>query len=138
MTLIIPLGLIMKRFVIILLVMSIACAACNDDRRLGNGYFLLPKYEAIDIGYPNGEAILYRSTEEYLFDDIIIAGDVTEVNHNSKFIVAKRNPHNDRGTNSGQVEYYLILKEKDSLIGPLDAIAFEHVKERFQVELELK
>jgi hypothetical protein len=128
----------MTRPRIILLAISIACSACNDYRKLGDGYFLLPKYEAIDVGYPNAEAILYKSTEAYSFDEIIIAGDVIEVDHNSKFIVANRNPLIEWKTNSGQLEYYLIIKENDSLIGPLSRTEYEETKEELQVELELK
>ena len=72
----------MKKIFLHILVLTLICYSCSD-RELGDGYYFLPKYESIDIGYPEGEAIIYKSNQEYSFDEIKISGDVLEVASNS-------------------------------------------------------
>jgi hypothetical protein len=108
----------MKRLTIHIIVLSFIFCSCSN-RDLGDGYYYLPKYESIDIGYPDGAAIIYKSNQEYLYSDVKIQGDVIEVKSNSKYIIAKRNPLINRDKNTEILEYYLILKKNDSLIGPL-------------------
>ena len=55
--------------------LSLLCCSCSE-RDLGEGYYFLPKYESVDIGYPNEEAIIYQSKEENQFNNIKINGDV--------------------------------------------------------------
>lgn len=112
-------------------------ASCGD-RDLGDGYFHLPKYEAIDVGYPENESILYRSSEEYLFSDIIIKGDVIEVQSDSRHIIAKRDPLIKRDNNTGTIEYFIIQKVNDSLIGPLTKKVFKESTNDLNVNLEFK
>lgn len=87
-----------------------------DDESLGNGYYYLPEYEAIDLGFPYG-AVVYKSSKKYIFNDIKIKGNVIEVNSNEDFIIAKRNTV-DTISLTETLDYYIIDKEKDTVYGP--------------------
>lgn len=125
----------LKKAVIIILFFSLICCSCSD-RELGDGYYYLPKYEAVDVGYP--EAIVYKSGQEYHFKDVKIRGDVVEVKADSKFIIAQRDPLVGVDINAGFIEYYIILKKNDSLIGPLTNEKFEETTESLGVDLEFE
>jgi hypothetical protein len=119
----------MKKIFLHVLVIALIFYSCND-RNLGDGYYFLPKHEAIDVGYPNNEAIVYSSNQEYSFDDIKISGDVLEVASDSKFIIATRDPLVNMDINSGEIEYYIIDKKIDKVFGPL-------TKDEFIIKIEL-
>lgn len=121
----------------IILMLSLLCCSCSE-RDLGEGYYFLPKYESVDIGYPNEEAIIYQSKEENQFNNIKINGDVVEVKSNSKFIIAKRDPLKSRDINTGIIEYYIILKKNDSLIGPLEKRAFHEEIKKCNINLKFQ
>lgn len=125
----------MKKASIHILLLALFFCSCND-RELGDGYYHLPKYEAVDVGYP--EAIVYKSGQEYHFKDVKIRGDVVEVKADSKFIIAKRDPLVRFDTNSGIIEFYVILKQNDSLIGPLTTEQFDETAGRLGVNLEFE
>lgn len=108
----------MKKTYLYILILLFTFISCSE-RKLGKDYYFLPKYDSIDLGYPNSEAIIYKSNEENVFSDIIIQGDVLEVNFNSKYIISKRNPLISRNENSGLIEYYIIEKKSDKIFGPL-------------------
>ena len=49
----------MKKLIIAIIVTVLLCGILffifrTDEQDLGDNYFYLPKYEAIDIGYPEG------------------------------------------------------------------------------------
>lgn len=127
----------MKKASILILISALFFCSCND-RELGDGYYHLPKYEAVDVGYSEGQAIVYKGSQEYHFKDVKIRGDVVEVKADSKFIIAKRDPLVRFDTNSGMIEYYIILKQNDSLIGPLTSEKFEKTAGSLGVNLELE
>ena len=127
----------MKKAFLHIWILLFACASCSD-RKLGNDYYFLPKYESIDVGYPNSEAIVYKSSQEYVFSDIKIQGDVLEVNFNSKYIIAKRDPLIKRDENSGVIEYYIIEKKSDKLFGPLTEKGFDKKTVELKINLEFE
>ncbi|AXP81612.1 hypothetical protein CJ739_2539 [Mariniflexile rhizosphaerae] len=127
----------MKKASVYIFILSIICFSCSE-RELGNSYYFLPKDEAIDVGYPEGEAIVYKSNKEYVFSNIRIRGDVLEVHADSKFIIAKRDPLISWETNTGVLEYFIILKKNDSLIGPLTSEKFGLKAEKLGVNLEFE
>ena len=110
----------------------------ESDRELGNGYYHLPKYESIDVGYPDCEAIIYKSTKEYVFSDIIINGDVIDVEFDSEHIISKRDPIINMDKNTGILEYYVIVKKSDKLIGPLTIKEFEQTINDLNIKLDFK
>ena len=97
----------------------------NDEQNLGDNYFYLPKYEAIDMGYPGG-AIIYKSTQKYHFDQVKIPGNVTKTNANEDFIIAERNNdisyqgHIKSVALNKQIltSYYIIIKKTNCILGP--------------------
>ena len=127
----------MNKTSIYILISLITFFSCSD-RELGNGYYFLPKYEAIDVGYPEGEAIIYKSNKEYIFSNIRIRGDIIEVHADSKFIIAKRDPLISWETNTGVFEYFIILKKNDSLIGPLNIEKFGLKAKKMGINLEFE
>ena len=127
----------MKKILLHILVLTLTCTSCSD-RELGDGYFFLPKYESIDVGYPDSEAIIYKSDQEYLFSDIKIRGDVIEVNSNSRFIIAKRDPLLSLDKNSGKIEYYIIDKKIDKTFDPLTKDDFIKQTKNLGLDLEFE
>ena len=75
---------------IVILVLSVAIFIFikQNDQDLGANYYYLPKYEAIDIGYPGG-GIVYKSPQKGSFDEIIIHGNVIQAIANKQFIDRK-------------------------------------------------
>lgn len=59
----------------------------KDTETLGDNYYYLSPYEAIDVGFPEG-AIIYKSSQKNLFSDIKIQGEVISINYDKDFIVA--------------------------------------------------
>ncbi|WP_339918454.1 DUF3997 domain-containing protein [Yeosuana marina] len=127
----------MKKAYLHILILLFTCISCSD-RKLGNDYYFLPKYESIDVGYPDSEAIVYKSNQEYVFNDIKIRGDVLEVNFNSKYIIAKRDPLISQDENSGVIEYYIIEKKTDKIFGPLTKENFNKKTVEFNINLEFE
>ncbi|SEC23780.1 Protein of unknown function [Maribacter dokdonensis] len=127
----------MTKSVLLILISFLICCSCSD-RKLGDNYYFLPKYESIDVGYPNNEAIVYKSNQEYVFNNIIIRGDVLEINFNSKYIIAKRDPLISRDKNSGLIEYYIVEKKNDKIFGPLTKKDFDKKTVELNINLEFK
>jgi hypothetical protein len=112
-------------------------SSCKLSTDLGDNYYHLDKYEANDVGYPGG-AIVYKSTNENVFRNIRIRGDVLSVKTDSKFIIAKRDPIISWNTNTGILEYFIILKKNDSLIGPMKKEKFVLMVEKLEINIELE
>jgi hypothetical protein len=104
---------------------------------LGDNYFYLDKNKVIDVGFSEG-AIIYNSHERYYFKNILIRGDVLEVNSDDKFIIAKRDPLTSRKNNTGILEYFIIQKKNDSLIGPIINVKFYETISNLRINLEFE
>jgi len=116
----------MKKNLILIFIISVLQffnAGCNDEQDLGDNYYYLPLYEAIDVGYPNG-SIIYKSPQIYLIRDVKVPGDVISVDKDKKYIIAvkeEHEPYNQRDikkTYKRNLQYYIIVKETDSVYGP--------------------
>lgn len=115
----------MKKWIIaifiILLSVFLLLVFGRDEQDLGDNYYYLPEYEAIDVGYPGG-AIVYKSSQKYLYSDIKIKGDVISVNSNKDFVIAiqKIDSSNMEKTHSVIVDlqFYIIVKSSDLVYGP--------------------
>ncbi|AZI56116.1 hypothetical protein EIB75_13025 [Epilithonimonas vandammei] len=81
----------------------------DSDMDLGDGYYFLPEYEALDIGFPNG-AIVYKSFDKNVFEDIIIPATVVEAKNRGDYIIAIQIPQNDT------VKRYFVIDKKGSKI----------------------
>ena len=65
---------------------------CNDDSNLGNDYFYLADYEAIDIGYAYGNMI-YKSENENHFNNIIVYSDIKNLKYDDKYVIVLQEPN---------------------------------------------
>lgn len=110
-----------------------------DNQDLGNSYYYLPKYEAIDIGYPEG-AIIYKSAKKNLFTNIKIEADVIKVNSNEDFIIAIQKPikinldttqSNSFGVNI--LRYFIIVKKADSIYGPYTKEEYVRMRDKLGI-----
>ncbi|WP_435577847.1 hypothetical protein [Gilvibacter sp.] len=127
----------MKGSYFLLFLLVTALYSC-DEQKLGDGYFYLPKYEAVDIGYPEQEAIIYKSDQQYSFNEVIIRGDVVAVKSDERFIIAKRDSLLHNGQNLGREDFFIVLKEQDSVLGPLSESSFEKTLIELKINLNLK
>ncbi len=135
---------IFATFVLILAVVGL-CILWPTDRELGDGYYYLPKYESIDVGYENCEAIVYKSASENLFSDIKIRGDVISVNSNRNFIVAAQSTPIGcidefvlDGSSIRHLSFFIIVKKTDSLYGPYLLEGYLKKREELKVPDKLK
>ncbi len=106
---------------------------CSEQRYLGENYYYLPVYEALDMGYPGG-AVIYRSEQVNYFDDVKICGDVIDVEFDEVFVLAIQDPNQnvlcDKKTETYLTDvvglnYWIIAKQEDIVYGP-------YSKEKFQ------
>lgn len=102
-------------------------AGCNE-RDLGDNYYYLPEYEAIDVGYPY--SLIYKATQEYSYNDIKIQGNIVGVNHNDEFIIVTQRK-DSTGVNNDNLQYYIIIKNGDLILGPYNKEVY------FQKRIEL-
>lgn len=103
-----------------------------SEANLGDNYYYLNKYEAIDIGYPNG-AIIYKSQQEDVFQNVMVPGNVVNVNFNDQYIIAKQSPLKY----PTDTVYFIILKNVDKVYGPLKADSFANMKKVLKITLKL-
>lgn len=131
-------------FIILLLVVLYLTLRRGNEQDLGDNYFYLPKYEAIDIGYPDG-AIIYKSAERNVFSDVKIHKNVISVNKNEDFIIAIQQ---DDSVNiksiyptvqdSKYLHYFIIVKQTDMVYGPFRKIDYLKKREELKVPKELE
>lgn len=119
-------------------------SSCRDEMDLGDHYFYMPKYEVIDIGYPEG-AIIYKSSEKNLYQHIILENEVLEAKSNENFIIAIQNKREfnpmEKGENLNNVDqfkYYIIDKHKDRLFGPFTKENFFEKRKELNIPDNLK
>ncbi|MFH6963022.1 hypothetical protein ACHRVK_11540 [Flavobacterium plurextorum] len=103
--------------------------SCADNTNLGNDYYYLPEYEAMDIGYPNG-AIIYKSFNKNVFKDVKISANVKKAKSNINYIIALQIPKN-----SSKRNYFIIDKRYDKIYGPLEKIDFFKLKSKMRINL---
>lgn len=110
-----------------------------NEQDLGDNYYYLPEYEAIDIGYPYG-AIVYKSAGRYIFSDVKIHRNVTRVSKDKNFIIAIQQDDmvNTKATQANMVDsnylhFFIIVKETDKVYGPFSRI--EYLKKREELKI---
>jgi len=124
----------MKKLISIFLIFSISAGAFiyfyPDHDYLGDDYYYLPPYEAIDVGFPGG-AIIYRSPQKYSFNKIILQGEVIDIKHNEDFIIAVQQKEatsdlaeHKNGPGRKKLGYFIIDKKKEILFGPFTKSEF--------------
>ncbi|AFU69796.1 hypothetical protein P700755_003129 [Psychroflexus torquis ATCC 700755] len=139
----------MKKWIILLVVLLLGMIALfslqKDEQDLGDNYYYLPLYEAIDVGLPDG-AIVYKSTQKYSFDEVKIKGDVVSIDCNEKFIIVIRKPKEVKyeeiytksslGTDS--LEYFIVVKKSDLVKGPFSKQKYLGKRKELGVSKDLK
>ncbi len=103
--------LIITIFVTIFISSTLYLILDSDEQNLGDNYFYLPEYEAIDFGFPNG-SVIYKSEQKYIFTNVKIQGDILLVNSDENFIVAIQKIKNINK------QYFIIEKKTDLIHGP--------------------
>lgn len=114
----------------------------SNEQNLGDDYFYLPKYEAIDIGYKGG-GIVYKSKEKYFFHDIKISGNVAEAKANKDFIIALQNKDTSyiKSLNYGTMNsnlYFIIRKKSEEIYEPYNKEEYLLKREELKVPKSLK
>ena len=110
----------------------------KDTETLGDNYYYLSPYEAIDVGFPEG-AIIYKSSQKNLFSDIKIQGEVISINYDKDFIVAVQQKKSSEELVKDKMLYYFIIEKKlDNVIGPLSKQEYLKKREELGVPRELK
>lgn len=88
---------------------------------LDDGYFYMPQYEAIDVGFPYGSAI-YKSDRINHFskDCILMNGGIIDVNHNDSFILVGQNrSQTDNETEKDVAYFWVVVKNTSDVYGPM-------------------
>ncbi len=135
----------MKKWIIVIFIILLSVILLlifgRDKQDLGDDYYYLPKYEAIDVGYPEG-AIVYKSSQKYLYSDIKIQGNVISVNSNKDFVIAiqKTDSSYVEKAHSGitDLHYYIIVKRSDLVYGPYSKKEYLQKRKEIGVPKELK
>jgi hypothetical protein len=132
----------MKRLIIILctvlffVILFLVLKWDNDD--LGDNYFYLPPYQAIDVGYPGG-AIIYKSPAKNIIRDVKIHREVIRVNSNKDFIIAIQQQKDSSNTNKiGLLYYFIIVKKSDIVYGPFKKEEYVQKREELGVPNNLQ
>jgi hypothetical protein len=108
----------------------------DDGQDLGNDYYYLPDYEAIDMGFPGG-AIIYKSKQKYVFNDIKVYKNVVNANSNNDFVLAIQKL-DDFSIEKDSLQYYIIVKKTDLVHGPYNKKKYSQKREELGVPEKLK
>ena len=139
----------MKKWIIAVLVIILLCGVLffvseGDEQDLGDNYFYMPKYEAMDVGYPGG-GIVYKSPEKYFYKEIKITGNVAEAYANKDFIIASQNTDtsyietmHSNVAKQGLMLYFIIEKKSDLIYGPYKKEEYLQKREELKVSKKLQ
>jgi hypothetical protein len=115
----------------------------KDERDLGEGYYYLPKYEAVDVGYPEGAAI-YKSHKKLVFSNVKIHGNIICVKKNREFILAILDIDSTdtkrgciKNLNSTSFRFFIINKKADYVYGPFNKTEYLRKREELKVNKSL-
>jgi hypothetical protein len=114
-----------------------------DEQELGEGYYYLPSYEAVDVGYPGGP-VVYKAAQKHVFSHIRIDGDLKGVHANRRFILAVRDPPAASAAGKGVplkrqgLQYFILVKDSDAVYGPYTAVEYAQQRTRLGVPQDLQ
>jgi len=119
---------------ILILFLTLTAVSCKwSNASLGDNYWYLDIYEAEDTGYPDG-AIIYKSSERYSYKKIMVKGNVMDVSHNDKYILAKQVP-----IDNSKIEYFFLIdKDDEKVYGLLGLDSLMTLKSKKEILLELR
>lgn len=81
----------------------------DSDIDLGNHYYYLPDYEALDVGSPY-EPLVYKSYSKHVIENIIISPVVIKAKNRGNYILAIQIRKNDTVR-----RYFIIDKKTDKV-----------------------
>ena len=136
----------MKKWPVILcavLLGGLLLSLWGNDYELGDGYYYLPAYEALDVG---GTPMVYKSTQRDVFSDIKIEGDLRGVKANRQFVLAVRQPPaspvervwRPAPFNGKGLQYFILVKTSDAVYGPYDWDKYAQQRTRLGVPQDLQ
>ncbi len=130
----------MKKLIITIIII-VFCAIIvfifkgNKEQYLGDNYYFLTEYEAIDIGFPDG-ATVYKALHKNVFNDIKIQGNVVDAISNPDFIVASQRKDSSI-IESDSLQYYIIVKKTDSVYGPYNLDEYLQKRKKLNIPNKL-
>lgn len=114
----------MKRIILFISILSVTmvCYLKDKTQDLGDSYYYLPLYEAIDVGFPDG-AIIYKGPQKYHYSEVKIKHEVISVKYDKEHILAiqRIGAGTDESHSSiaqDHLRYYIIEKKTDIVYGP--------------------
>jgi di/tripeptidase len=114
---------------LIITFITILISGCSGNADLGNSYYYLDTFEAIDVGYPYG-AIIYKGDTENHFDTTIISREVVQVIRTQRYIFAKQ----IASENKLDTNCYVIDKTTDKVFGPVKTDSFAKLKNSLTID----
>ena len=113
-------------------------SSCFSEAELGNGYYYLSNYDAIDVGYNEG-SLIYKSTQKSYYQTILIQGGILEVTKDRDFILVGQNKQQVDLKHKTAVYYYWIINKNNSeIFGPLTFDDYLKKKKELAVPETLK
>jgi hypothetical protein len=100
----------------------------KDKSELGDDYYYLSDFEAMDVGCPYG-AIVYKAKRKNCFNKILVY-KVKNAISNNEFVLVVQNLEKDS-------IYYIIEKKVDGLYGPYNLNEFLYKQKELGVPQEL-
>ena len=104
------------------LIMLFCFVSTSEIKNLGEDFYYLPKWVAIDVGNPYG-SMIYKSRERdaYSQDDIIVNQGILQVVSDEFFILYVQNK-SQNDSEKDNIPYYwgIIQKEPTERLGPYD------------------
>ncbi len=129
----------MKKRIVTIIIISVAIIIFifwgNDEQDLGDNYYFLPEYEAIDIGFPDG-SIIYKATKKNVFNDIKVHGIVVSAKSNANFIIATQKIDSSY-VGEDSLSYYIIVKKTDLTYGPYTKREYLQKREELSISQKL-
>lgn len=113
-------------------------SSCFSEAELGNGYYYLSYYDAIDVGYNEG-SLIYKSTQKSYYQTILIQGGILEVAKDRDYILVGQNQQQTDLKYKTAVYYYWIINKNNSeVFGPLTFDEYMVKKKELGVPKDLK
>ncbi len=71
-------------------ILAVSALIWGDEDELGNGYYVLTDFDAMDLGSSFG-SIIYKGNKEFSYDKMIVYSGVKKYNYNDDFIIVYQN-----------------------------------------------
>ena len=139
----------MKKAIIIITILLLFCSLLlifgSDEQNLGDNYYYLPEYEAVDVGYPEG-ATIYKSSQKYAYEEIKVCGDIVCVKKNKRYIIVAERVDSTAdivckhlsNADSVSLHYFIIAKSSGIVFGPYRKLEYLQKREELGISKKLE